>query len=95
MDFHVKDIKNNARVTVNNDFGVTSEAICQSFSRVTKSRMKIMANRTTSDPKIVITVINVLSYFLHAIWCPEQTIPLKQLSIADFAIVAKGSLFLI
>ena len=36
-----KDIKNIAWVTVNNDFWVTSEAICQWFSRVTKSRMKI------------------------------------------------------
>ena len=36
------DIKNNAWVTVNNDFWVTSEAICQWFSRVTKSRVKII-----------------------------------------------------
>ena len=37
--------------------------------------------------------MNVLFYFLHVIWCPEHTIQLKQLSIADFAIVAKDSLF--
>ena len=37
------DIKNNAWVTVNNDFWVTSEAICQWFSRVTKSRVKIIS----------------------------------------------------
>ena len=50
-----KDIKNNAWVTVNNDFWVTSEAICQWFSRVTKSRVKIIGkNRITSDPNIVI-----------------------------------------
>ena len=36
------DIKNNAWVTVNNDFGVASEAICQWFSRVTKSWVKII-----------------------------------------------------
>ena len=36
------EIKNNAWVTVNNDFWVTSEAICQWFSRVTKSRVKII-----------------------------------------------------
>ena len=35
-------IKNNAWVTVNNDFWVTSEAIYQWFSRVTKSRVKII-----------------------------------------------------
>ena len=44
----LKDIKNNAWVTVNNDFWVTSEAICQWFSRVT---WKSLANRITSDPK--------------------------------------------
>ena len=38
-------------------------------------------------------VTNVLFYFLHAIWYPEHTIPLKQLSTTDFAIVAKDSLF--
>ena len=37
-----EDIKNNAWVTVNNDFLVTSEVICQWFSRVTKSRVKII-----------------------------------------------------
>ena len=37
--------------------------------------------------------MNVLFYFLHAIWCPEHTIPVKQLSSADFAIVVKDSLF--
>ena len=49
-------------------------------------------------PKSLFTVTKVLFYFLHAIWCPEHTIPLKQLSwlsIADFAIVAKDSLFLL
>ena len=38
-------------------------------------------------------VTNVLFYFLHAVWCPEHTITLKQLSIAEFAIVAKDGLF--
>ena len=32
-------------------------------------------------------------FFLHAILCPEHTIPLKQLSIADVAIVAKDGVF--
>ena len=52
-----------------------------------------MAIGITSDLKIVIHVTNVLFYFLHAIWCPEHTIPLKQLSIVDYATVAKDSLF--
>ena len=88
------DIKNNVWVTVNNDLGVTSEAICQCFhewrSHEWKSLAKI-ASRVT--PKSLFTVTNVLFYFLHAIWCPEHTIPLKQLTIADFVIVAKNSLF--
>ena len=43
--------------------------------------------------KSLFKVTNVSFYFLHAIWCPAHTIPLKQLSIADFVIVAKDSLF--
>ena len=42
------DIKNYAWVIVNNDFWVTSEAICQRFCQ------KSLANRITSDPKIII-----------------------------------------
>ena len=50
------DIKNNAWVTVNNDFFVTSEAIRQWFSRVTKysSRVKIIAESPHEWQKIVI-----------------------------------------
>ena len=45
------DIKNNAWVIVNNDFWVTSEAICQWFSRVTKSRVKIIGKSYHEWPK--------------------------------------------
>ena len=44
-------IKNNAWVTVNNDVWVTSEAICQYFSRVTKSRVKIIGKSHHEWPK--------------------------------------------
>ena len=44
-------IKNNAWVTVNNDFWVTSEAICQWFSRVTKSGVKIIGKLPHEWPK--------------------------------------------
>ena len=47
----IHDIKNNAWVTVNNDFWVTSEAICQWFSRVTKSRVKIIGKSHHEWPK--------------------------------------------
>ena len=42
---------------------------------------------------LLFTVTNVLFYFLHAILCPEHIIPLKQLSVADFAIVTKDDPF--
>ena len=58
---------------------VTSENHWQIASRVTQ--------------KSLFTVTNVLFYFLHAICCPEHSIPRKQLSIADFAVVAKDNLF--
>ena len=81
-------IKNNAWVTVNNDFWVTSEAICEWFSRVTKS------NRITSDPKIVIhgnkcIILFLTRYFMSL----EHTILLKTSLIAHFATVAKDGLF--
>ena len=61
-------IKNNAWVTVNNDFGVTSEAIFLWFSRVTKSQVKIIGKSRVTQ-KSLFTVTNVLFYFLHAILC--------------------------
>ena len=58
---------------------VTSENHWQITSRVTQ--------------KSLLMVMNVSFYFLHAIWYPEYTIPLKQLSFTDFTVVAKDSLF--
>ena len=43
------DIKNNAWVTVNNDFLVTNGVICQWCSRVTKSRVKISGKSPHDD----------------------------------------------
>ena len=53
---------------------------------------KSLANRITGDTKIVIHGNECIIYFLNAILCPEHTILLKQLSIADFAIVTKDGL---
>ena len=53
---------------------VTSENYWQIESRVTQ--------------KSLFTVTKVLFYFLHTIYVPECTIPLKKLAIVDFAIVA-------
>ena len=47
----VEYIKNNTWVAVNNNFWVTSEAICQWFSRVTKSRVKIIGKTHHEWPK--------------------------------------------
>ena len=58
---------------------------------VTSENQWQIASQVT--PKLLFTVKNVLFHFLHAILCPEHTILLKQLSIADFAIVAKDRLF--
>ena len=43
--------------------------------------------------KSLFMAMNVFLYFLNAILCPEHTISLKQLLIADFTIVAKDGLF--
>ena len=90
-----KNIKNNAWVTVNNDFWVMSEAICQWFSRVTKSQVKIIAESLHEWQKSLFAVTKVLSYYLHVILCHEHTDPLSSelSSSANFAIVSKGSLF--
>ena len=37
--------------------------------------------------------MNVLFYFLHAVLCPEHTIPLKTIIDRRFRIVAKDGLF--
>ena len=54
---------------------------------VTSENRWQIASRGTQ--KLSSMVTNILFYFFkkHAIWCAEHTIPLKQLSIADFAIV--------
>ena len=98
------EINNSAWVTVNNDFLVTSGVICQWFSRVTKSRVKIIGKSPHEwQKKSLFTVTNVLFYFLHAILYLKHTIPLfhilntpfryKQSSIVHFAIVARDGLF--
>ena len=63
-------IKDNAWVTVNNDFWVTSEAICQGFSRVTKSRVKIIGKSHHEWPKIVIHGNECIILFLVRYFMP-------------------------
>ena len=74
---------------MNNDFWVSTAVIANDFYE-----WKSLANCITSDRKISFTVMNVLFYFLNAILCPWTHNHAKNiLSIADFAIVAKGGLF--
>ena len=71
---------------MNNDFWVTSEVICQRISRVRKSRVKIIGKSLHEWPKNRYSryrMYNLISYTRY----------FMQLSIADFATVAKGVLF--
>ena len=74
---------------MNSDFVVTSEAICQSFSRVTKSRMKIIGKSyyVIHGNECTFFISNTLFYVLNT------RFRWKTLSNADFAIVAKNGLF--
>ena len=77
--------ENNAWVTMNNDFLVTSDVICQWFSRVTKSQVKIMDKSPHEWPKkSLFMVTNVLFYFLYAILYLEHTIPLQTIIARSF-----------
>ena len=89
-----QDIKNNAWVTVNNDFSVTSEVIRQWFSRVMKSRVKIFAESLHEWQKWLFTVRNVLFYFSHAILCHEHTDPLRNIIERSFHHCCQGQSFL-
>ena len=82
-----EDIKNNAWVTVNNDFLVKSEVICQWFS---------LANHITSDQKIVIHGNKCIILFLtryYMLWTHNSTKNNHRSLI--FAIIAKSVFFCI
>ena len=64
---------------------VTSEVICQWFSRVTKSRVKVISKSPHEWTKSsLLAVTNILSYFLRAILPPKYTIPLKTIIDRSF-----------
>ena len=58
---------------------------------VTIENLWQIASRVTQQSLLMVT--NELSYFSHAILCTKHNIPLKQLLVADFAIVGKDGLF--
>ena len=80
---------------MNNNFLFMSEVICHLFSRVTKSWVKIIGKPRHEWPKkSLFTITNVLFYFLHAILCPEHTIPLKTIIDRSFRNCCQGWSFL-
>ena len=88
------DIKNDAWVTVNNDFLVTSEVTCQWFSRVTKSRVKIIGKSPHEWLKYRYSRQRRYYFIYYTLFHVLNTpFRLKQPSIAHFAIVAKEGLF--
>ena len=89
------DIKNNAWVTVNNDFLSRVGRFGIDFHEWRSHEWKSLPNRLTSDKKIVIhgnecIILFLTRYFMSS----THKSPKKKLSSsADFAIVAKGGLF--
>ena len=87
------DIKNNAWVTVTNDFWVTSVAICQYFEwRI--HEWKSLAKGFTSDPKIIIHSNECIILFLLCSFMSWTHNSAKnKSSIPHSAIVAKDGIF--
>ena len=75
-------IKNNAWVTVNNDFLWGNSAMIFTSDEVTSENHWRIASRVTK--KSLFTVTNVLFYFLHAISCHEHTDPLRTIIERSF-----------
>ena len=88
------DIKNNAWVTVNNDFLSRVRRFGNDFHEWRSHEWKSLPNRLTSDKKSLFTVTNVLFYFLHAILCHEHTNPLRTIIERSFRHCCQGRPFL-
>ena len=74
ISYTSKEIKNNAWVTVNNDFWVTSEA--NDFHEWRSHEWKSLANRLTSDPKIAIhgNECNISFLTLYFMSCTHNSV---------------------
>ena len=77
-------IKNNAWVTVNNDFWSRVRWIANDFQEWRSHEWKSLANHLKSDQKLLFTVTNVVFYFLHAILCLEYVIFLQTINNRSF-----------
>ena len=72
--------KNNAWVTVNNDFLSRERRFGEDFHEWRSHEWKSLPSRLTSEKISLFTVTNVLFYFLHAMSSPKRTIPLKTIT---------------
>ena len=88
------DIKNNAWVTVNNDFLSQVRRFGNDFHEWRSHEWKSFPNRLTNDKKSFFTVTNVLFYFLHATLCHEHTNPLRTIIERSFRHCCQGRPFL-
>ena len=88
------EIKNNAWVTVNNDFLSRVRRFGNDFHEWRSHEWKSLPNRLTSDKKSLFTVTNVLFYFLYAILCHEHTNPLRTIIERSFRHCCQGRPFL-
>ena len=84
------DIKNNAWVSVNNDF----LSRVRRFGNDFRHEWKSLPNLLTSDKKTLFKVTNVLFYFLHVIFCHEHTNPLRTVIKRSFRHCCQGRPFL-
>ena len=73
--FYQNNIENNARVTMNNDFGLRVRRFANNFHEWRSNEWKSLTNRNTSEQKLLFTVTNVW-FHSYAIF-HVHTIPLK------------------
>ena len=90
----IKDIKNNAWVTVNNYFLSRVRRFGNDFHEWRSHEWKSLPNRLTIDKISLFTVTNVLFYFLHAILCHEHTNPQRTIIERSFRRCCQGRPFL-
>ena len=88
------DIKNNAWVTVNNDFWPRVGWFANDSHEWRSHEWKSLAKHLTSDQKSLFTVTNVLFYFFHAILYLEHTVPLQTIIDRPFRHCRQGRSFL-
>ena len=88
----IKDIKNNAWVTVNNDFLSRVRWFGNDFHEWRSHEWKSLPNRRIAESPHSYT--NVLFYFLHAILCHEHINPLRTIIERLFRHCCQGWPFL-